>query len=106
MQRELDFEKIGRKIREVRTEKQLTQDFIANQVDVNVSHISNIETGKSKVSLTSLVLICNALNVTLDYILENEYNAPASTIEKEIINTSSNLDKEKKEQLLRIAKVL
>lgn len=106
MQKELNFYNIGRRIKTVRIEKQLTQEYIANRVGVNVSHISNIENGKTKVSLTSLVLICNALEITVDYILENEYSSPTTTIETEIMNTLSHMTKEEKEQLLRIAKVL
>ena len=104
--RELDFALIGKRIKEVRCEKHLTQDFLANATNVNVSHISNIETNKVKVSLTLLVGICNALGITLDYLLENEYSNPTSVIEKELLNTIKDMDNVKLETLLRIAKVL
>ena len=91
---------------EVRTDRQLTQEYLAKVTDVNVSHISNIETNKVKVSLTLLVSICNAMNVTVDYILGNEYKAPTTAFETELLNTVDKLDFSKKEQLLRIAKVL
>ena len=55
--KELDFSLIGQRIREVRCEKHLTQEYLANATGVNVSHISNIETNKVKVSLTLLVQI-------------------------------------------------
>ena len=102
----LDFAFIGKRIKEVRTDRQLTQEYLAKVTDVNVSHISNIETNKVKVSLTLLVSICNAMNVTVDYILGNEYNAPTTAFETELLNTVDKLDSSKKEQLLRIAKVL
>lgn len=57
-------------------------------------------------SLTLLVSICNAMNVTVDYILGNEYKAPTTAFETELLNTVDKLDSSKKEQLLRIAKVL
>ena len=104
--KELDFSRIGQRIKEVRTDKKLTQDYIAEKTGVNVSHISKIENSKVKVSLTLLVAICNTLGVTIDYILENEYHAPTSTIEKELMNIVKDLDESKKEQLLRISKVL
>ena len=103
---ELDFSSIGQRIREVRNDKHLTQEYLANATGVNVSHISNIETNKVKVSLTLLVQICNALDVTMDYLLENEYHRPTSIIEKELLNTIKDMKKEKQETLLRIAKVL
>lgn len=57
-------------------------------------------------SLTLLVSICNAMNVTVDYILGNEYKARTTAFETELLNTVDKLDYSKKEQLLRIAKVL
>lgn len=104
--KDLDFALIGQRIKEVRCEKHLTQEYLANMTGVNVSHISNIETNKVKVSLTLLVNICNALDVTMDYLLENEYHNPTSITEKELLNTIKDMKKEKQEILLRIAKVL
>lgn len=104
--KELDFAFIGQRIKEIRTEKKLTQEYIANVTDVNVSHISNIETNKVKVSLTLLVNICNALDTTLDYVLEKEYHSPESVTEKELFNVIETMPKEKKDTLLKIAKVL
>lgn len=104
--KDFDFALIGQRIKEVRCEKHLTQEYLANMTGVNVSHISNIETNKVKVSLTLLVNICNALDVTMDYLLENEYHNPTSITEKELLNTIKDMKKEKQEILLRIAKVL
>ncbi|MGN0340348.1 MAG: helix-turn-helix domain-containing protein [Lachnospira sp.] len=104
--KELDFTQIGQRIRDIRKDKNLTQEYLAEKTGVNVSHISNIETNKVKVSLTLLINICNELDVTLDYILENEYHTPCSSLEKELLNTIKNMEKEKQEILLRIAKVL
>ncbi len=104
--KDLDFAFIGQRIRELRNEKMLTQEYIANAVDVNVSHISNIETNKVKVSLTLLVQICNVLDTTIDYILEHEYRSNDSVIEQELVNVFKEMDKEKQETLLRIAKIL
>lgn len=104
--KELNFAIIGQRIREIRISKQLTQEYLANKTDVNVSHISNIETNKVKVSLTLLVGLCNAMDVTVDYVLKNEYNSPDTVTEKELLNAVKNLDNFKKEQLLRIAKAL
>ena len=104
--KEVDFAFIGQRIKEVRNEKHLTQEYLANVTGVNVSHISNIETNKVKISLTLLINICNALNVTMDYMLENEYHTPTSTTEKELFNTIKDMDTFKLETLLRIAKVL
>ena len=102
----LDFAFIGKRIREVRSNKHLTQEYLADATGVNVSHISNIELNKVKVSLSLLVQICNALDVSMDYLLENEYHKPTSALENELLITIRYLPKEKQETLLKIAKVL
>ena len=82
----IDFAHIGRKLKELRISKNLTQEYIANMADVNVSHISNIENNRVKISLPTLVHICNALNTTVDYVLAEEYTQPATAIEQEILH--------------------
>lgn len=48
----------------------------------------------------------NILDVTMDYLLENEYHNPTSVTEKELFNAIKDMDNTKLETLLRIAKVL
>lgn len=70
---DLDFKTIGANIRKRRTELHITQEFIANQLDVNPSHISNIECGRANPSLTALVKIANILRCSVDYFIREEY---------------------------------
>lgn len=104
--KDLDFEKIGKKIKEIRMAKHLTQEYIANATDVNTSHISNIENNRVKVSLSTLVQICNALDTTIDYILSDEYKDPDSAIEQEILHEIHGCNLATKEQILKIIKAL
>lgn len=62
----MNYEALGRKIKEVRRKQNMTQEYLAEKVDLSVSHISNIETAKTKVSLPTLVEISNALGVSVD----------------------------------------
>lgn len=103
---DVDFSHIGKRIRDIRIEKRLTQEDIADYADVNVSHISNIENNKVKISLTLLIKVCNALGVSLDFLLQNEYSNPSSGIETELIHILKDMPLEKQETLLRIAKAL
>ena len=83
--KDINFETIGRKLREIRISKGLTQEYIANMADVNTSHISNIENNRVKISLPTLVHVCNALGVTIDYLLADEYNDSHSALDQEIL---------------------
>lgn len=103
--KDIDFESIGRKLKQIRLAKGLPQDAIANSADVNVSHISNIENNHVKVSLPTLVHICNALDVTVDYVLSNEYRS-SSPIDNEILKELKSFTDQDKERILKVIKAL
>ena len=102
---ELNFEQIGQNIRDSRIQRHYTQEYIANKIGVNVSHISNIENNRVKVSLTTLVAICNVLNLSVDYILRKEYTA-IDAIDHEIMKELSSCTPDQKEKILKIIQVL
>lgn len=66
---ELDYKAIGKRIKIARIRTDITQEKLAEIVDLSSSHMSNIETGTTKVSLTTIVIIANALSVTVDDLL-------------------------------------
>lgn len=104
--KDIEFARIGNKLKEIRTSKGLTQEYIANMADVNTSHISNIENNRVKISLPTLVHVCNALGVTVDYVLSDEYLSPATALDQSILYELSSCDKETKERILKIIKIL
>ena len=104
--KDLNFEQIGENLKKIRLSKNLTQEYIANMADVNTSHISNIENNRVKVSLSTLVQICNALDTTVDYILADEYNQPTSALEQEILHELHLCSDDTKKQILKIVKAL
>lgn len=66
---DINYQKLGAAIRNRRKKVGLTQEKLAENVNLSPTHISNIETGKSKISLQSLISICNALNCLVDDLL-------------------------------------
>jgi len=65
----LDYKAIGKRIKIARIRADLTQEKLAEIVNLSPSHLSNIETGTTKVSLLSIVNLANALSVTVDDLL-------------------------------------
>lgn len=63
---ELDYRAIGVRVKEKRLSMGWTQEGLAAAVGISVPHMSNVERGKTKVSLQTLVDIANALEATLD----------------------------------------
>lgn len=66
---DVDYKAIGKRIKIARIRKEITQDQIANITGLSNPHISNIETGSTKVSLPTLIKIANALGVSVDELL-------------------------------------
>ena len=61
-----DYKAIGKRVQKRRTAKKISQAELAKKISVTSPHISNIERGKTKVSLPTLMEIARALNTTLD----------------------------------------
>lgn len=66
---ELDYKAIGKRIKIARIKSELTQERLAEKVNISPTHMSNIETGTTRVSLTTIVSLANALSVTVDNLL-------------------------------------
>lgn len=58
---ELDYQEIGRNVRNYRMKKGLNQRELAELVNVSDQHISHIENAHTKLGLPTLVAIANAL---------------------------------------------
>lgn len=106
MQQEIDYEKLGLKIKEIRVNRGITQDKLAEIVGCNTSHISNIENNHTKVSLNILLSIANALNTSIDYLLSSQYQNSSFALDNEILRAAKNCDNIKKEKILKIIEIL
>jgi len=81
---EIDYRKIGIRIKSKRESKKLTQEELAELTGLTNNYISNIERTRSKPSIETLIKICNALEVTPDYILLDSVYASKEYIMDEI----------------------
>lgn len=66
---ELDYKAIGKRVKKARNGMGLTQEALAEKAGTSTTHMSNIETGNSKLSLPMLVALANALSVSADELL-------------------------------------
>lgn len=106
MVQEIDYKKLGAKIKELRLAKGLTQDKLAEMVNCNVSHISNAENVHTKVSLNMLLAIANALDTSIDYLLSNQYDNSSLALDNEIMRVLQDCDNQKKEKILKIIQII
>ena len=107
----MDFITIGRKIKSRRKAVGITQETVAGILDVNASHICNIECGRAHPSLTVLVKIANILQCSVDCFLNEEYTykidqTDTQSIDEEIIDKLKLCDTEKKLKISKIIDIL
>ena len=90
--------KMGNRIADARKRKKLTQEVLAEKLDLSVKHISAVERGKSSLSLPKLVELCEILDVSLDYLvtgtnfIQTDKPLPKSMLNVFLSEDSSEID--------------
>lgn len=67
----MDLTLLGNRIRVAREKKGITQEELAERVNISPSHISVIERGVKTVRIDTVVRIANELDVSADYLLQD-----------------------------------
>ena len=68
----IDYTAMGGRIRSARQAAGLSQSELAERCALSVSFLGHIERGSRKMSLETLVSICEVLNLSADYLLQDE----------------------------------
>lgn len=91
---------IGAKIRLIRESKGYSREKLSEKANISIQFLSDIETGKKGMSVSTLKKLCIALNVTPNTILyDSEYNNEFSLLINDLI---SSMPKDKQEKLYNI----
>lgn len=60
----IDYQLIGQRIAGCRKSRKITQERLAEYMDVSIAFVSKIERGKTQLSLERLVQICHFLDIS------------------------------------------
>jgi len=83
----MDYIAIGNRIREKRKEHKLTQQKLAEMTGLSINYVGNIERANGIPSIETLVKIANALQISVDFLLQLDLvKVKADAIDEEIIN--------------------
>jgi transcriptional regulator with XRE-family HTH domain len=63
---------LGKRIRYARDEKKMTQEELGKLVGLSRSFINHLETDRKKPSLETLIKLARVLNVSLDFLAEDD----------------------------------
>ena len=61
---------IGKNIADLRKSAGMTQEQLAEKLDISIKHCSSVERGWSSLSLEKLIDVSNLFDVSLDYLIK------------------------------------
>ncbi len=97
---------LGKKIREERIEKGYTQEELGEKIDSTGAYIGQIERGERSASMTKIILIAEALDVGLDYLIGNFRFEQESDIDVKIVEELKDATNKQKEMMIDIIKII
>lgn len=93
---------IGSKIKQVRLEKKLTQEYISENINISIDLLRNIENGRNIGSLPTLLNICNFLELSPNTLFSDLLTFEVNSLDTTLINYLSQFSLEDKQILKNI----
>ena len=101
---EIDYSKIGKRIRNARLEKGLSQAELGALIGCSNNHMSHVEVGQTKVSLPMLLKVAFVLEKDINYfLLDTPYASKSCIINSEI---AGKLDRCNVDTLITVSKII
>ena len=102
----LDSSVIGSRIKQARLAKNMTQEDLADQIDISVAFLSRVERGNSRVNLKRLNQLCDLLDVSEGYLLNGASSSSENYLDKEFTDLIKSVSPEKQKLIYNVAKTI
>ena len=102
----MDGKAVGRRIKEAREKRHLTQEELAARIDISPTHVSVIERGTKIPRLDTFVAIANALEVSGDALLLDVVDHAAESQASDLSAALEGLPWEEKRRILKVVRTL
>ena len=102
----IDYPLIGGRIKKARRDAHMTQEELAERLDVSVGYVSQVERGVTKISLDLLGAIADILACDTAYFVTGASVGSDGYLISDICKTIEKLDGEQKALLLGIARLM
>ncbi len=80
-------ESIGKRLAQLRKEHHMTQEQLAEKLDISIKHCSCVERGTASLSLERMLDVCELFNVTLDYLIRGISPDGIRTLPPKVLDT-------------------
>ena len=102
----LDYTVIGQRIKQARLAKNLTQEDLAEKIDISVAFLSRVERGNSHINLKRLNQLCGLLDVTEGYVLNGASSSSKNYLNKEFSELMKSCSPDKQKLIYNVAKAI
>ena len=102
----MNLQVVGHRIKMARESKNLSQEDLAELVDLSPTHISVIERGVKVTRLDTFVAIANALEVSADSLLVDVVDQSVIGVTNKLYDMLSKLPKKEQERIMKAVSVL
>ena len=99
-----DYKLIGQRIKQTRKSKRITQEMLAEMLDISVSYLSRVERGIVKLSLETLLKTASVLDVPPSYFLDGTYIKTSTYLDDDLAEITKHFSVGKLKLLTEIAK--
>ena len=107
---EVDFSKVGLKKKQLRSERGITQEQVAIDLNCTVPFVSNVENNRAKLNLRVLLYYSKLCNVSVDTILDAGRDLPPldekeRQLNDEVLNVFRGFSVAEKEKIIKMLRI-
>lgn len=102
----MNLKPMGKRIKTARENKGMTQEQLAEKMDLSVQHISVIERGIKAPRLETFIKLANELGVNADYFLEDLLSVASKITSNELYDAMDGISEEEKQRIMQVVRVL
>ena len=107
---EVDFSKVGLKMKQSRSERGITQEQVAKDLNCTVPFVSNVENNRAKLNLRVLLYYSKLCNVSVDTILDAGRDLPPldekeRQLNDEVLNVFRGFSVAEKEKIIKMLRI-
>lgn len=102
----MDLGMIGKRIKAAREAAGMTQEELAEVLDMSTTHISVLERGVKPPKLETLIRIANVLEVSADTLLQDVVTNSAVGVANDVVKSISDMPEKERTRIINAIKAL
>jgi len=95
-------ELLGKRIKELRKQKEYTQDYLAEKLKIEPRQLSKLETGKHYPSFETIVSLLETFDITFEELISYKHLSSNEELRKYLIENINSANSEKLKNIYKI----